>query len=149
SDRGRHLVTHKDAIGRLKSAPWLRAASTRRVFELLDGERGRTRVVGGAVRDTLLGRLQDSTDIDFATELTPDEVSSRAREAGITCIPTGFAHGTVTLRSGGRLFEVTTLREDVETDGRHARVVYGTDWTADARRRDFTLNALYADHEGN
>jgi poly(A) polymerase len=118
------------------------------VFALLDGASGRTRAVGGVVRDTLLERPITTPDVDFATELLPDEVMARAKAAGVPATPTGIEHGTVTLRPGSLLAEVTTLREDIETDGRHAVVSFGTNWTRDAERRDFTLNALYAGMDG-
>ncbi|RUT34949.1 CCA tRNA nucleotidyltransferase [Arsenicitalea aurantiaca] len=133
---------------RLAGASWLTAPEARAVFTLLDGEEGRTRAVGGVVRDTLIGRARTQPDVDLATELLPDEVVGRAEAAGIAAFPTGIAHGTVTLKSGNFLAEVTTLREDVETDGRHAVVRFGTDWVRDAERRDFTMNALYADAAG-
>lgn len=133
----------KAAAQRLKEAPWLVKAETQRIFALLDGVFGETRVVGGVVRDTLIERMREAADIDFATTLLPDEVMRRAGEAAIAAYPTGIAHGTVTLRVGDLTAEVTTLREDIETDGRHATVRFGTDWTRDAERRDFTLNALY------
>lgn len=139
----------KAAIQRLRDAPWLRDPATQRVFTLLDGARGKTRAVGGAVRDTLVEFPREASEIDFATELLPDEVMRRAGEAGVAVYPTGLEHGTVTLRIGDRIAEVTTLREDIETDGRHARVKFGYDWTRDAERRDFTLNALYCDMEGD
>ena len=103
-----------------------------------------TRVVGGAVRDTLLGR--SVTDVDLATRHLPDEASARIRAAGLKAVPTGLKHGTVTaVLASGRPVEVTTLRRDVETDGRHATVAFTDDWREDAGRRDFTVNALYAD----
>ncbi len=138
----------KAALQRLKEAPWLRDPATQQVFALLGGAQGKTRAVGGAVRDTLIEHPREATEIDFATELSPDEVMRRAGEAGIGVYPTGIEHGTVTLKVGGRVAEVTTLREDVDTDGRHAVVRFGYDWTRDAERRDFTLNALYCDMEG-
>ncbi len=134
------------AQDRLRSAPWLKKAA--RFFDVLDGARGRTRVVGGAVRDALLGLDRSKTDIDMATELLPREVMDRAGRAGFAVHPTGIDHGTVTLVAGGLTAEVTTLRKDVETFGRHARVDFGTDWAADAARRDFTMNALYAGADG-
>ena len=137
------------ALQRLRQAAWLRDADTQRVFTLLDGTRGTTRAVGGVVRDTIADRVRDVADIDFATELLPDEVMRRAAAAGLAAYPTGIEHGTVTLRIGERTFEVTTLREDVETDGRRATVRFGFDWTRDAERRDFTLNALYCDMDGD
>ena len=133
---------------RLKAAAWLVDPDTQAIFSLLDGEGERTRAVGGIVRDTLLGIERDDSEIDFATELPPDEVMARAERRGVAAYPTGIAHGTVTLKLNARLAEVTTLREDVETDGRHAVVKFGTDWTRDAERRDFTINALYADMFG-
>lgn len=138
----------KAPLQRLKEAAWLHEPATQRVFQLLDGEKGKTRAVGGVVRDTLIAREREAAEIDFATELLPDEVMRRAGEAGIAAYPTGIQHGTVTLKVGDRVAEVTTLREDIETDGRNAVVRFGWDWTRDAERRDFTLNALYCDFEG-
>ena len=133
---------------RLKSAPWLADPDVQAIFSLLDGEGERTRAVGGIVRDTLLGMTRENGEIDFATELPPDEVMVRAARKGVAAYPTGIAHGTVTLKLNQLLAEVTTLREDVETDGRHAVVRFGTDWKRDAERRDFTINALYVDMFG-
>ena len=125
-------------------APWLTAPETMAVIEALGPEN--TRFVGGAVRDSLLGRAV--TDIDVATPLPPDEVMQRVTAAGLKAIPTGIDHGTVTVVSNHRPFEVTTLRRDVETFGRRARVAFTDDWRADASRRDFTINALYAEVSG-
>jgi poly(A) polymerase len=130
----------------LKDAEWLKRPETARVFTALSGEGVETRAVGGAVRDALLGL--EVIDIDFATTVPPDTVMARARKAGLKAIPTGIAHGTVTVVADGASFEVTTLRRDVETYGRHAKVVFTEDWAEDARRRDFTLNALYAGPDG-
>ena len=138
----------KAALQRLKDAPWLRDPATQRIFALLDGERGKTRAVGGAIRDTLVDHEREATEIDFATELLPREVMRRAGEAGVAAYPTGIEHGTITLKVDDRVAEVTTLREDIETDGRHAVVRFGWGWTRDAERRDFTMNALYCDMEG-
>lgn len=118
------------------------------VLEILDREGEEARIVGGAVRDWLIGRAARS-DIDIATTALPDEVMRRARAAGLKIVPTGVEHGTVTVISEGQPYEVTTLREDVETDGRHARVSFGRDWTHDAQRRDFTMNALYLTRSGD
>ncbi len=104
------------------------------------------RIAGGAVRDTLLGR--PVSDVDFATPLLPEAVQARLQKAGIKTIPTGLAHGTVTAVIGGRGFEITTLRRDVATDGRHATVAFTDDWREDASRRDFTINAMSADRSG-
>ncbi len=104
------------------------------------------RVVGGAVRDTLAGRAV--ADVDFASPLEPDVVMARLREAGLKVVPTGLVHGTVTAVVGGVGFEITTLRRDVETDGRHAVVRFTDDWEADAARRDFTINAMSMSRDG-
>jgi poly(A) polymerase len=105
--------------------------------------RGTLRWVGGAVRDTLLGN--PVKDIDAATPLTPDEVIARLDQAGVRQVPTGIDHGTVTALLPGGPVEITTLRKDVSTDGRRATVAFSDDWREDAGRRDFTINALYAD----
>ena len=112
------------------------------LIEALGGP-AEARLVGGAVRDGLLGL--PVSDVDVATRLLPDEVIRRLRGAGIKPVPTGLAHGTVTAVTEGGPVEVTTLRRDVTTDGRHATVAFSDDWQEDASRRDFTINALYAD----
>lgn len=109
----------------------------------LGAEEAQVRVVGGAVRDTLLGI--DVEDIDLATPLLPEEVTRRAEKLGAKVVPTGIAHGTVTVVYRDHIYEVTTLRRDVSTDGRRATVAFSEDWREDAGRRDFTINALYAD----
>jgi poly(A) polymerase len=141
--------TRQDIVGRLRRAEWLMRPETQRILALLDGPAGRTRAVGGIVRDTLLDMPRDAADIDLATEFVPTEVMLRAERAGLKAYPTGIAHGTVTLKLGELTAEVTTLREDIETDGRHAIVRFGTDWRRDAQRRDFTINALYAGMDGS
>ena len=141
------MVTRNDALAQLEAADWLQRDETQQLFAVLDGAEGRTRAVGGIVRDTLLGRWH-GTDLDLATELLPLEVIERADAAGIAAYPTGIDHGTVTLKVDNLTAEVTTLREDVETDGRHAVVRFGSDWARDAERRDFTMNALYAGGDG-
>ncbi len=143
------MIKPAEMVARLKSADWLQWDETQTLLKLLGGADGKTRAVGGIVRDTLLGRDLAPTDIDFATALLPHEVAIRAERAGIAVHPTGIEHGTVTLRLNALVAEVTTLREDVETDGRRALVQFGTDWTRDAERRDFTLNALYAGIDGD
>jgi poly(A) polymerase len=105
------------------------------------------RVVGGAVRDALAGR--DGGEIDLATPRTPDQVTEALRASGIRAVPTGLSHGTVTAIAGGRGFEVTTLRRDLESDGRHAVVAFTDDWRADAARRDFTINAMSLTRSGD
>lgn len=132
--------------GRLAPQPWMTEAACRTVMAALNAEGGRARFVGGAVRDALLGR--PVTDVDLATDLKPEAVAARLAAAKVTVVPTGLKHGTVTAVTGGRHFEITTLRVDVETFGRHATVAFGAGWTADAERRDFTMNALYLDPDG-
>jgi poly(A) polymerase len=117
--------------------------ATRAVFRALQGE---ARFVGGCVRDALLKRPVG--DIDIATPLFPDEVTRRLAAAHIKAVPTGLAHGTVTAVIEGRPFEITTLRRDVESFGRHAHVAFTSDWAEDSRRRDFTMNALYLASDG-
>jgi poly(A) polymerase len=107
---------------------------------------GSARFVGGAVRNALIGR--EVTEVDIATPLKPDEVVRRLENARIKAVPTGIDHGTITAVANGKPYEVTTLRRDVETDGRHAVVAFSEDWAEDARRRDFTMNALYASADG-
>jgi poly(A) polymerase len=125
---------------------WFKDAGLQQVLALLNSDGGEARVVGGAVRNSLMGL--PVSDMDIATTLLPEAVVERAFQAGIKCVPTGLKHGTVTLVVDGKPFEVTTLRRDVETDGRHAKVEFTADWKADAERRDLTINALYADSEG-
>ncbi|HWA90430.1 MAG TPA: CCA tRNA nucleotidyltransferase [Rhizomicrobium sp.] len=127
---------------KLERQAWMRAPETLAVMAAL----GEARFVGGCVRNALLG--EPVGDIDIATPLPPDEVTRRLQAAGFKAVPTGIAHGTVTAVANGKPFEVTTLRRDVETDGRHAVVAFTGDWAEDARRRDFTMNALYADADG-
>jgi poly(A) polymerase len=131
---------------RLDHAPWLTSGPAARVLGLLNGDGEEARVVGGAVRNTLL--KIPTGDIDIATTALPDEVVRRAKAAGIKSVPTGIEHGTVTLVVDGHPFEVTTLREDAETFGRKARVAFGRDWVRDAERRDFTINGLSVDADG-
>ncbi len=130
----------------LAGAGWLTAPAVKRVFAVLTDEGAEARIIGGAVRNALMG--VPVGEIDFGTTATPEVVAALAEAAGIKVAPTGIEHGTLTLVVGGRPFEVTTLREDIETDGRHAVVRFGTDWEADARRRDFTVNALSVDADG-
>ena len=127
----------------LPDAPWRAREGLAALADTLGAQHGETRIVGGAVRDTLMGI--DVADIDLATRLLPDEVLDRLRVAGIRAVPTGIAHGTITAVLPSGPVEVTTLRRDVATDGRHAVVAFSDDWREDAARRDFTMNALYAD----
>ncbi len=125
---------------------WLADPALRRVFAAIEAAGGEARVAGGAVRNALLG--EPVSDIDIATTLTPDLVMAAAEKAGLGVRPTGIEHGTVMLVAGGKPLEVTSLRIDVETFGRKARVAFTDDWEADACRRDFTMNALYCSREG-
>jgi poly(A) polymerase len=131
---------------RLADDAWLRAPPVQRVLDLLDGGGEEARVVGGAARNALIG--MPLSDVDIATTALPAEVMRRAGAAGIKAVPTGIEHGTVTLVVEGIPFEVTTLREDVETFGRKANVAFGRDWKVDAERRDFTINALSITPDG-
>lgn len=130
----------------LGHAEWLREGALARLLVVLDRDGEEARVVGGAVRNALLG--EPIGDIDVATTALPDEVIKRAQAQGFKSVPTGIDHGTVTVVIDGRPFEVTTLREDVETFGRKARVSFGRDWKKDAERRDFTINALSVTRDG-
>jgi len=125
----------------LPDAEWRHRAGLDRLARVLGP--GEARFVGGAVRDTLLGI--EAADIDIATRHAPEDVVAMLKEAGIKVVPTGLRHGTVTAVLESGPVEVTTLRRDVETDGRHALVAFTDDWREDAARRDFTMNALYAD----
>ena len=127
-------------------ADWLRERHLAQLLAVLNRDGEEARVVGGAVRNTLLG--EPHGDIDIATTALPPEVVRRVEAAGLKAVPTGIEHGTITVIAGGRPFEVTTLREDVETFGRHAKVAFGRDWQRDAQRRDFTMNALSVDADG-
>lgn len=134
------------ALPSLADATWLRKPETQAVLAALQANGQQARIVGGAVRNALLGA--PVRDIDIATTAKPSETQRLASKAGLKAIATGVEHGTVTVIAEHTPFEVTTLRRDVETDGRRARVAFTDDWTADARRRDFTMNALYVDADG-
>ena len=125
---------------------WIERPETRAVCAALTKGGHRALFVGGCVRNALLG--EPVGDIDIATDAPPDTVVALAEAAGLKPVPTGIAHGTVTVVSGRLPHEVTTFRADVETDGRHAQVAFGQSLEADARRRDFTMNALYAEADG-
>lgn len=132
----------------LLGQPWLTDPATVRVMEALEAAGGAdcARFVGGCVRNSLVGRPVD--DIDIATRLKPEQTLAALKAGGVKAVPTGLAHGTVTAVADRRPFEITTLRHDLETDGRHAVVAFTDDWSEDAARRDFRLNALYADRDG-
>ena len=135
-----------DLPPRITDAPWLERPETQAVFAAISRERHVTRAVGGCVRNALMG--VPVTDVDIATTAVPETVMRLAEAAGLKPVPTGLSHGTVTIVSGHVPYEVTTLRHDVETDGRHAKVAFTDDWAADASRRDFTMNALYCGADG-
>jgi len=128
-----------------KDHPWMSRKEVQQIFEALP--EGSVRFVGGCVRNALLG--EPVRDVDLACQLEPAEVQSTLKAAGVKTVPTGIEHGTVTAVVDGKPFEITSLRKDIETDGRRAVVSFTKDWAEDAQRRDFTINALYADAEGN
>lgn len=130
-----------------EQAPWLSKGPLARLLPVLDTNGEEARVVGGAVRNAIVGLKVE--EIDLATSAVPEEVVRRATAAGFNPVPTGIEHGTVTVVVEGKPFEVTTLREDVETFGRHAKVRFGRDWKKDAERRDFTMNALFLKRDGS
>ena len=134
------------ATAQLDEAAWLKNGEVARLLSVLDRDGEEARVVGGAVRNELL--RQPVAEIDLATTAVPEEVVRRVEAAGWKAVPTGIEHGTVTVVIKSHPFEVTTLRQDVETFGRKARVMFGRDWRADAERRDFTINALSASADG-
>jgi poly(A) polymerase len=130
----------------LAGAAWLTTGALARLLEVLDRDGEEARVVGGAVRNALLG--VPFHEVDVATTAVPQEVVKRVTAVGFKAVPTGIEHGTVTVVIDKQPFEVTTLRQDVETDGRHAKVAFGRDWKGDAWRRDFTINALSVTRDG-
>src|SRR5947208_5876703 len=134
------------AMEYLPPQPWMSAPATRAVVAALTAGGADVRFVGGCVRDSILGRAV--TDIDIATPDAPTRVIELLEAAGLKAVPTGIEHGTVTAVAFHRPFEITTLRRDVESYGRRAKVSFTDDWTADAARRDFTFNALSCTPEG-
>ncbi|MGJ8527116.1 CCA tRNA nucleotidyltransferase [Maritalea sp.] len=136
----------EEILEQLRAALWLKRKSVQQAFALLDGAEGKTKAVGGIVRNTILA--EPTGDVDMATMFSPQDVLERAEQAGIKAIPTGLEHGTVTLVLDGETIEVTSLRKDNKTNGRHAVVEFGGDWSDDAKRRDFTFNALYVGPDG-
>jgi len=136
-----------EPTGKIAPQPWMTAPETRAVLAALTAGGAEVRFVGGCVRDAVLHR--PVKDVDIATPDPPDRVTALLAAAGIRVIPTGLAHGTVTALIGGARFEITTLRLDLATDGRHARVAFTDSWIADAARRDFTFNALSCTADGD
>lgn len=139
-------MTELKPAWRLPSADWLYRPETQAVFGAIEAAGHQVRAVGGAVRNSLLGR--PVADVDMATTARPEQTMAAAVAARLTVIATGLQHGTVTVVSGQTPHEVTTLRADIATDGRHATVTFTDDWAADASRRDLTINALYCDRHG-
>lgn len=129
-----------------KKALWLHDEGLQKLLHCLSENGEEARVVGGAVRNQLLG--YPVNDIDIATTCVPDEIIKRASENGFKAVPTGYEHGTITVVVKDHSYEVTALRADIEPDGRRAKVIFGRDWKTDAKRRDFTINAIYADANG-
>lgn len=134
------------------AADWLKNEALVTVMNILNDGKGTARIVGGSVRDALLNiywnRSKKIGDLDIASTRSPEDNMRELEQAGIKVIPSGLKYGTITAVIGKKYFEITTLRRDVETDGRHARVEYTDDWVEDAKRRDFTINALYLDLDG-
>ncbi|MFL5204686.1 MAG: CCA tRNA nucleotidyltransferase, partial [Microvirga sp.] len=129
-----------ETLDRQALASLLEHPALRRLLEVFNDDVEETRIVGGAVRNALLGR--PVTEVDCTTTMLPEAIVERAKAAGFKAVPTGIEHGTITVIVAGEPYEITTLREDVETDGRHAVVHFGRDFVLDAMRRDFTINAL-------
>lgn len=136
-----------EPTGKISPQPWMTAPETGAVIRALTAGGGEVRFVGGCVRDSIAGRPVG--DIDIATPEPPVRVMELLEAAGIKAIPTGIGHGTVTAIAESRKFEITTLRRDLDTDGRHARVDFIDDWVVDARRRDFTINTLSSTPDGD
>jgi poly(A) polymerase len=134
--------------GRLEPQPWMDTPQVRVLFDSLERAGVVARFVGGCVRDAVLKRPMDDIDIDLAVDKPPETIMRALASANLKSVPIGLKHGTVTAIVAGRPFELTTLRRDVETDGRRAVVAFTDDWLEDANRRDFTFNALYADRDG-
>ncbi|WP_114087574.1 CCA tRNA nucleotidyltransferase [Thalassospira profundimaris] len=139
-------MTKLEPTGHFAPQGMMAAPETRRLFSVLAQQGGTARFVGGCVRDALLAR--DLVDVDIACDLKPESTMAALKDAGIRVIPTGLQHGTITAIINDYSYEVTTLRVDVKTDGRHADIAFTENWLLDAKRRDFTFNALYADIDG-
>lgn len=145
------MNTSVDSPDRLtgKPAKFLHDTALQHLFDVIEGAGGELRVNGGAVRNALMGHeVNPANAVDLSTTLVPQRIMEVLEAAGIKAVPTGIEHGTVTAIIDRAAFEITTLRQDVETDGRRAIVSFGTDWEADAKRRDFTMNALYCGRDG-
>ncbi|MEQ8390296.1 MAG: CCA tRNA nucleotidyltransferase [Thalassospira sp.] len=139
-------MTALEVTGRLRPYGIMVADDTARVFDAIAQHGGQARFVGGMVRDALLKR--DLFDVDIACDLAPEETAKALEKVGIRVIPTGIKHGTITAVTDAGAYEITTLRVDVLSDGRHAEVAFTDSWLEDAKRRDFTFNAIYCDLDG-
>ena len=146
ADGGETVPRATEGVGKLSPQPWMEAPETRAVLDALSAEGAEVRFIGGCVRDAIL--KHPIRDIDIALSERPERVMELLGKAGIRTVPTGVEHGTVTAVVGKMTFEITSLRVDVETDGRHAKVAYTDDWAIDAARRDFTINALSCTRDG-
>ncbi|MFT6557432.1 MAG: poly(A) polymerase [Sneathiella sp.] len=145
--KNKGVIVPQALVDLTKEPPaWLHYKETQSLFAALEQAGGQCRFVGGCVRDALVGTLSD--DLDVSTNLIPEDASKRLEKAGFKVVPTGIDHGTITAIKNHRVFEVTTLRIDAETYGRHASVAFTDDWKVDAARRDFTFNALSLDQAG-
>lgn len=131
----------------VKNQAWFQNRGLQQLFPILNIDGEEVRVAGGAVRNALMNL--DIGDIDLATTWLPEDVKRLTEDAGFKVIPTGIDHGTLTLVKDGDVFEITSLREDIATDGRHAKVLFGKDWQKDAERRDLTINGMYVDFQGD
>ncbi|WP_162652704.1 CCA tRNA nucleotidyltransferase [Lentilitoribacter sp. Alg239-R112] len=131
----------------VKDQSWFKDDGLHELFKILNHDGEEVRIAGGAVRDALMNL--DIGDIDLATTWLPEDVKRLAEDAGFKVVPTGIEHGTLTLVKDGGVFEITTLREDISTNGRHAEVKFGKDWQKDAERRDLTVNGMYVNSEGD
>lgn len=118
-----------------------------RIFDIVRNHGGTVRFVGGAVRDVLIGKT--GFDLDLSTDLSPDELAEACEDAGVRTVPIGLKYGTLGVLINDTLLEITSLRKDIKTDGRHAEVEFTDNWEEDAMRRDLTINAIYADERGN
>ena len=137
------------AVAKIKLHGLMASKAVRKIFDIVQGAEKSPQIlfVGGCVRNAILGA--GVSDIDLATKLSPQDVTQKLKASGVKVVPTGIEHGTVTAVLEGESFQITTLRHDIDTDGRHAKVAYTEDWAADARRRDFTMNTLLCDIKGN
>tara|TARA_B100000686_G_scaffold353541_1_gene459573 strand:- start:387 stop:1646 length:1260 start_codon:yes stop_codon:yes gene_type:complete len=142
------MMLVKNDLPSLPIQKWMKRKSTSEVIKALTRTGGEARFVGGCIRDTLAGKAEPQ-NIDIATPIRPRDVQKLLTDYGLTQIPTGIEHGTITTVVDGEVFEITTLRADLRTDGRHAIVEYTDDWEVDARRRDFTINSIYCDPDGS